>query len=133
MNYFNTLPLRLQLEQLGKCRFMDQSEFADGVNKLKGKKVVIVGCGAQGLNQGGNRRDIGRDIAEYREQNVRVISSQREAGEDVGSLLHLPSHWKRIRGAWPETWPHAFSAASSSLGIHSTGIVVCCGASRTAM
>ena len=49
MNYFNTLPLRLQLEQLGKCRFMDSAEFADGVNKLKGKKVVIVGCGAQGL------------------------------------------------------------------------------------
>ena len=48
MNYFNTLPLRLQLEQLGKCRFMDQSEFSDGVKKLKGAKIVIVGCGAQG-------------------------------------------------------------------------------------
>ena len=63
MNYFNTLPLRLQLEQLGKCRFMDSSEFADGVNKLKGKKVVIVGCGAQGLNQGLNMRDSGLDIS----------------------------------------------------------------------
>ena len=51
MNYFNTLPLRLQLEQLGKCRFMDHSEFNGGVDKLKGKSVVIVGCGAQGLNQ----------------------------------------------------------------------------------
>ena len=30
-----TLPLRLQLEQLGKCRFMDRGEFSDGVNKLK--------------------------------------------------------------------------------------------------
>lgn len=37
-NYFNTLPLRLQLEQLGTCEFMDQSEFADGVKKLEGKK-----------------------------------------------------------------------------------------------
>jgi len=63
MNYFNTLPLRLQLEQLGKCRFMDSAEFADGVNKLKGKKVVIVGCGAQGLNQGLNMRDSGLDIS----------------------------------------------------------------------
>jgi len=63
MNYFNTLPLRLQLEQLGKCRFMAQSEFADGVNKLKGKKIVIVGCGAQGLNQGLNMRDSGLDIS----------------------------------------------------------------------
>jgi len=63
MNYFNTLPLRLQLEELGKCRFMDSSEFADGVNKLKGKKVVILGCGAQGLNQGLNMRDSGLDVS----------------------------------------------------------------------
>ena len=63
MNYFNSLPLRLQLEQLGKCRFMDHSEFHDGVGKLTGKKVVIVGCGAQGLNQGLNMRDSGLDIA----------------------------------------------------------------------
>ncbi|WP_439100679.1 ketol-acid reductoisomerase [Congregibacter sp.] len=62
-NYFNTLPLRLQLEQLGKCRFMDASEFADGVEKLKGKKLVIVGCGAQGLNQGLNLRDSGLDVS----------------------------------------------------------------------
>ena len=62
MNYFNTLPLRLQLQQLGKCRFMDKNEFADGVNKLLGKKIVIVGCGAQGLNQGLNMRDSGLDI-----------------------------------------------------------------------
>lgn len=62
-NYFNTLPLRLQLQQLGKCRFMDASEFADGCEILKGKKIVIVGCGAQGLNQGLNMRDSGLDIA----------------------------------------------------------------------
>jgi ketol-acid reductoisomerase len=36
-NYFNTLPLRLQLEQLGVCEFMDQSEFTDGI-AAKGKK-----------------------------------------------------------------------------------------------
>ena len=63
MNYFNSLPLRLQLEQLGKCRFMDHAEFHGGVDKLRGKKVVIVGCGAQGLNQGLNMRDSGLDIA----------------------------------------------------------------------
>ena len=62
-NYFNTLPLRLQLEQLGKCRFMDQSEFSNGCEYLKGKKIVIVGCGAQGLNQGLNMRDSGLDIS----------------------------------------------------------------------
>jgi ketol-acid reductoisomerase len=62
-NYFNTLSLRDQLAQLGKCRFMDSSEFLDGIGALKGKKVVIVGCGAQGLNQGLNMRDSGLDIS----------------------------------------------------------------------
>ena len=61
-NYFNSLPLRKQIEQLSKCRFMDSSEF-EGVEYLKGKKVVIVGCGAQGLNQGLNLRDSGLDVA----------------------------------------------------------------------
>ncbi|WNH08223.1 ketol-acid reductoisomerase [Thalassobellus suaedae] len=62
-NYFNTLSLRDKLSQLSKCRFMDSSEFEDGVNALKGKKIVIVGCGAQGLNQGLNMRDSGLDIS----------------------------------------------------------------------
>jgi ketol-acid reductoisomerase len=62
-NYFNSLPLRLQLEQLGKCDFMEESEFADGVKKLVGKKVVVLGCGAQGLAQGLNMRDSGLDIS----------------------------------------------------------------------
>jgi ketol-acid reductoisomerase len=62
-NYFNTLPLRTQLQELGKCRFMDPSEFSAGVEPLKGKRLVIVGCGAQGLNQGLNLRDSGLDVS----------------------------------------------------------------------
>ncbi|MEX1382181.1 ketol-acid reductoisomerase [Lutibacter sp.] len=62
-NYFNTLSLRDKLDQLGKCRFMDPTEFSDGVAALKGKKIVIVGCGAQGLNQGLNMRDSGLDVS----------------------------------------------------------------------
>ena len=62
-NYFNTLSLREQLAQLGKCRFMEAAEFESGVEALKGKKIVIVGCGAQGLNQGLNMRDSGLDIS----------------------------------------------------------------------
>jgi ketol-acid reductoisomerase len=38
-------------------------EFEDGVDKLKGKKIVIVGCGAQGLHQGLNLRDSGLDMS----------------------------------------------------------------------
>tara|TARA_R110002051_G_scaffold325867_1_gene432504 strand:+ start:27826 stop:29301 length:1476 start_codon:yes stop_codon:yes gene_type:complete len=62
-NYFNTLSLREKLTQLGQCRFMSTHEFTDGVAALKGKKIVIVGCGAQGLNQGLNMRDSGLDIS----------------------------------------------------------------------
>lgn len=62
-NYFNTLPLRLKNEELGKCEFMDSSEFDGGVEKLIGKKIVILGCGAQGLNQGLNLRDSGLDVS----------------------------------------------------------------------
>ena len=79
-NYFNTLPLRLQLQELGKCRFMDPAEFA-GINHLKGKKIVIVGCGAQGLNQGMNLRDSGLDIAyALREE---AIKSKRQSWKNA--------------------------------------------------
>ena len=63
INYFNTLPLRVQLEELGKCRFMDRSEFANGVDYIRGKKIVIIGCGAQGLNQGLCLKDSGLDVS----------------------------------------------------------------------
>ncbi len=62
-NYFNTLPLRAQLAELGKCRFMHLDEFSDGVEALRGKKMVVIGCGAQGLNQGLNLRDSGLDVS----------------------------------------------------------------------
>jgi ketol-acid reductoisomerase len=62
-NYFNTLSLRNQLAQLGKCSLMDPSAFNNGVAALENKKIVIVGCGAQGLNQGLNLRDSGLDVS----------------------------------------------------------------------
>ncbi len=62
-NYFNSLPLRRQRQELGTCRFMDAAEFAKGTEKAQGKKIVIIGCGAQGLNQGLNMRDSGLDVS----------------------------------------------------------------------
>ncbi|MCJ8272711.1 MAG: ketol-acid reductoisomerase [Psychrosphaera sp.] len=62
-NYFNTLSLRQKLDQLGKCRFMKREEFGDGCNFIKDWNIVIVGCGAQGLNQGLNMRDSGCNIS----------------------------------------------------------------------
>jgi len=63
MNYFNTLSFRDKLKQIGTCSFLDRSEFTDGITALKGRKIVIVGCGAQGLNQGLNLRDSGLDVS----------------------------------------------------------------------
>ena len=80
-NYFNTLSLREQLNQLGVCEFMDINEFSSGVEKLKGKKIVIVGCGAQGLNQGLNMRDSGLDIS-YTLRDA-AIKEQRQSWKNA--------------------------------------------------
>lgn len=87
-NYFNTLPLREQLAQLGKCRFMNASEFEDGVNALKGKKIVIVGCGAQGLNQGLNMRDSGL--------NISYALRQAAIDEERNSYKNATSHGFKV-------------------------------------
>ncbi len=80
-NYFNSLPLREQLKQLGTCEFMDRDQFNDGVNALKGKKIVIVGCGAQGLNQGLNLRDSGLDVSYA--LRAEAISSKRASWKNA--------------------------------------------------
>ena len=93
-NYFNTLPLRLQLAQLGTCEFMDSSEFTDGVKKLAGKKIVIIGCGAQGLHQGLNLRDSGLDVsytlrAEAIAEKRQSFKNASENGFKVGTYEEL--------------------------------------------
>ncbi len=93
-NYFNTLSLREKLGQLGKCRFMDRSEFSDGCNFLKGWNIVIVGCGAQGLNQGLNMRDSGLNIS-YALRDAAIAEKRQsyrwasENGFTVGTYQEL--------------------------------------------
>lgn len=93
-NYFNTLSLREKLEQLGQCRFMEAAEFQQGIEALEGKKVVILGCGAQGLNQGMNMRDSGLDVSYA--LRAESIQSQRASyinattqGFEVGTFEEL--------------------------------------------
>lgn len=93
MNYFNSLPFRLKINELGQCRFMDKSEFT-GVEKLKGKKIVIAGCGAQGLNQGLNLRDSGLDVSYALRKNSIDTKKQSwknatENGFKVGTFEEL--------------------------------------------
>ncbi len=82
-NYFNSLTLRQKLQQLSKCRFMDATEFSDGVEALKGHKIVIIGCGAQGLNQGLNMRDSGLDISYALRQQA--IDQKRQSYKNATS------------------------------------------------
>lgn len=63
MNYFNTLSFSQKINQIKKCRFMKKEEFNKKNDILKNKKIVIVGCGSQGLNQGLNMRDSGLNIS----------------------------------------------------------------------
>jgi len=93
-NYFNSLPHRLRVQELGKCDFMDNSEFADGVKKLIGRKIVIIGCGAQGLAQGQNMRDSGLNVAyalrkEAIEQKRESWKKATENGFEVGTFEEL--------------------------------------------
>ncbi|MGF1686889.1 ketol-acid reductoisomerase [Photobacterium japonica] len=106
-NYFNTLNLRQQLDQLGRCRFMDRAEFATEADYLKGKKVVIVGCGAQGLNQGLNMRDSGLDVAYALRQAAideqrQSYKNAKENGFEVGSYEALIPHADLVVNLTPD-------------------------------
>ena len=93
-NYFNALPHRLKVQELGKCDFMQNSAFANGVQPLIGKKIVIIGCGAQGLAQGQNLRDSGLDVAYALRESAIVekrasYSNAVENGFAVGTLEEM--------------------------------------------
>ena len=72
---------------------MDRSEFS-GVEKLAGKKIVILGCGAQGLNQGLNLRDSGLDVS-YALRQAAIDEKRQsyvnatENGFEVGTFEEL--------------------------------------------
>jgi ketol-acid reductoisomerase len=93
-NYFNSLPHRLKVQELGKCDFMQSSEFANGVSHLKGKRIVIIGCGAQGLAQGQNLRDSGLQVsyalrAEAIENKRASFINATENGFEVGTFEEI--------------------------------------------
>ncbi len=93
MNYFSSLPFREQVQQLGTCRFMDADEF-HGTDAMKGSRIVILGCGAQGLNQGLNLRDSGLDVgyalrAEAISEKRQSWKNASEYGFDVGTFEEL--------------------------------------------
>ena len=78
-NYYNQLSAQEKLAQLGQATLLEKEEFKNGVEALKGKKIVILGCGAQGLNQGLNMRDSGLDVSYALRQSS--IDSKRPSYE----------------------------------------------------
>ena len=97
-NYYNQLTSGEKKNQLAKCRFMSPSEFNDGINILKYSNIVIVGCGAQGLNQGLNMRDSGLNISYALRQSA--IDQKRD------SFLNASSNNFKI-GTFEEMIPDA--------------------------
>ena len=93
-NYFNQLSLREQLHQLAQCRFMESSEFEEGITALKGKNIVIVGCGAQGLNQGLNMRDSGLNISYALRQGA--INEKRTSYKNATSNKFKVGNYKEL-------------------------------------
>ena len=110
--YFNTLTEKEKIKQLNKCRFMQKDEFSDGVNELLEKNIVIVGCGAQGLNQGLNMRDSGLNISYVLRQSS--IDSKKASyqnainnGFTVGNFEDLiPNADQRLEAFVDKFLPH---------------------------
>ena len=97
-NYFNSLNESEKKSQLSKCRFMNIDEFQNENNILKEKNIVIVGCGAQGLNQGLNMRDSGLNISYALRDSA--ISSKRK------SFINASSNNFKV-GSFDELIPNA--------------------------
>ncbi|CAL4324936.1 ketol-acid reductoisomerase [Buchnera aphidicola] len=76
LNYFNQLNFRQKIKELRQCFIVNKDDFRNGLTILKNKNIVIIGCGAQGLNQGLNMRDSGLNISyALREESIRNKNS----------------------------------------------------------
>ncbi len=150
-NYFNTLNHRQKLLQLGVCRFMSRNEFTNGCDLLKGKKIVIVGCGAQGLNQGLNMRDSGLDISyalreaaitekrqswQWASENGFTVGTYDQLIADADIIYNLTpdkQHSKVIEAVMPMmkqgsilSYSHGFNIVEEGQNIRSDITVVMC-------
>ena len=78
---------------------MSKDEFIDGCDLLKNWNIVIIGCGAQGLNQGLNMRDSGLNISyALREQAIKEKRQSFLSAYEMDSRLEHPknSYLKQI-------------------------------------
>ena len=141
-NYYNNLSELEKKEQLAKCRFMKEMEFSDGVNALLYKKIVIIGCGAQGLNQGLNMRDSGLDISftlrkssiknksiSYRNaiKNNFIVDSYEKLIPDADLVINLTpdkNHTQVVKSAMPLMKRNSILSYSHGFNIVEEGITI---------
>ncbi|WP_417358328.1 ketol-acid reductoisomerase [Gallaecimonas pentaromativorans] len=98
MTAFHQKPLRTQLQALRQCHPVPKSAFSDGVEVLKGKQIVILGCGAQGLNQGLNLRDSGLNVAyALRQSSIDSKNASYQRAKDNG--FHVGSFEELVPSA----------------------------------
>jgi len=101
------LSMSAKLDQLGRCRFMMPSEFTEGIKAIKEKSIVIVGCGAQGLNQGLNMRDSGCNVsyalrADAIKSKRQSFKNASENGFKVGTYEELVPHADLVLNLTPD-------------------------------
>ncbi|BAP58412.1 ketol-acid reductoisomerase [Candidatus Tachikawaea gelatinosa] len=73
---------------------MKKSEFFDRCNALKNSKIVILGCGSQGLNQGLNMRDSGLQISYALRQES--IDKKKDSWKRATNNNFLVGNYKEI-------------------------------------
>ena len=141
-NYYNNLSELEKKEQLAKCRFMNETEFSDGVNALLYKKIVIIGCGAQGLNQGLNMRDSGLDISfALRQSSIKnqsisyknaiknnfIVDTYKKLIPDADLVINLTpdkNHTQVVKSAMPLMKRNSILSYSHGFNIVEEGITV---------
>ena len=141
-NYYNNLSELEKKEQLAKCRFMKEMEFSDGVNALLYKKIVIIGCGAQGLNQGLNMRDSGLDISfALRQSSIKnqsisyknaiknnfIVDTYEKLIPDADVVINLTpdkNHTQVVQSAMPLMKSNSILSYSHGFNIVEEGIAI---------
>ena len=141
-NYYNNLSELEKKEQLAKCRFMKEMEFSDGVNALLYKKIVIIGCGAQGLNQGLNMRDSGLDISfALRQSSIKnqsisyknaiknnfIVDTYEKLIPDADVVINLTpdkNHTQVVQSAMPLMKSNSILSYSHGFNIVEEGITI---------
>ena len=77
---------------------MNIGEFSDGIEVLKGKNIVIIGCGAQGLNQGLNMRDSGLKIS-YALRESAITNKRQSYQNSVENQFSVGTYQEMIPNA----------------------------------